>query len=281
MLRLETVHALEEQGRYLEALEAVPDVSDGRLGMHCALARGRCLHELGRYPEASAALELAAAFDPVLASVYWARTLRELGQIPRMVEVLRAGFEADPTHDEAMIWLANTIEEEEPEEAERLYREALKIDDGNGATHGHLANLLFDLGRRDEACHHYERAFALGFEPPSTYSMVNYALLLNGRARPNDAIRFLERAHNQEPESLWILSVLALLKSERGDHRSLLEPLFERTLADADEAPEVLENYASALARWGDTAKAVRLLNTAVEAGSGRAAAMLETLFDS
>jgi tetratricopeptide (TPR) repeat protein len=76
--------------------------------------------------------------------------------------------------------------------AEFAYRRAISIDPSFAAAHTNLGNVVYRLGRADEAVRHYR--IAIGLEPEAPEAFFNLAVLYHNRGNPSRAAAFLETA---------------------------------------------------------------------------------------
>ena len=76
--------------------------------------------------------------------------------------------------------------------AEAFYHRAIELTGGTASLHRNLADVLKLMGRRDEACAHYEKA--LGFDPELHHAVHRLAMLRLEDGRHEEAVNYLRRA---------------------------------------------------------------------------------------
>jgi tetratricopeptide (TPR) repeat protein len=135
-------------------------------------------------------------------------------------------------------------------EAERLFREAIKLDPKYYDAHYNLAQILTNKGRegRNEAIEHFTVCLDANswFVPHSHH---NLALLLLDKGQAQEARRHLEIAMEKEPKNILIRNNLAAVV-ERTDPAAALE-LYQKTLALAPDDPRTMMSMAMALEDMG------------------------------
>ncbi len=104
--------------------------------------------------------------------------------------------------------------------------------------------------------------------PDAVDALVEMATTALTARQPLEAMRYLERAQNLEPDSYDIRSRFgaALLRANREQQAV---KVFESVLARRDDDPAALANLAVVLYRRGEVAKAIGHLQTVVESGQG------------
>ena len=101
----------------------------------------------------------------------------------------------------------------------RLLSREHERNPGDPRTVFYLAQTLRDLGRLDEAIHHYERRAGLeGWEEEAFYSLYQVGALNARLARHPQAVEALLRAWNRAPRRAESLVLLAGLFRERGEY---------------------------------------------------------------
>jgi len=157
-----------DSGQYLLAFEGDP--AEGSLGV----------------------IEPAAQAEPV-SDDWFERAVVLEREDPRTAEhAYRRAIADDPTHVDAYINLGRLLHEAgQWQQAERIYRDALKAVGDDALLNYNLAVLLEDLGRNDEAMRAYEAA--LRDDPDMADGHHNLALLYDASGRKTDAIRHMAR----------------------------------------------------------------------------------------
>ncbi|HEX2252780.1 MAG TPA: tetratricopeptide repeat protein [Thermoanaerobaculia bacterium] len=108
------------------------------------------------------------------------------------------------------------------EQAEAAYRALTGADDeGAGAAWFGLGRSLLELGRAEEAVAAFERALALGFDPPRTRFHGTRALVRAGRL--DEAVAWLEAAEPPPPHSFVANESAFEVLRERDDFQRFLD----------------------------------------------------------
>ena len=90
------------------------------------------------------------------------------------------------------------IEDEDFDEARKVYEKILSLNPDDDLAHASLANVLHKLGRDEEAIAHHEKAVAL--DPTYAPHHFNYANTLYDLGRYADALRHYEKAYELDGE---------------------------------------------------------------------------------
>ena len=200
------------------------------------ICKGYVLARLGRYAEARAALESALQEDPLHAG------LAHVG----------LGFVAEC--------------EGKVEEALEHYENAIVHDPTAPYPYLAIGRIRRQQGEVEAARDRLQKV--LDRYPDAVDALVEMATTVLTARKPHDALRYLERAQNIEPDSYDIRSRFgaALLRANR--EKQAVE-VFESVLARRDDDPAALANLAVVLYRRGEVAKAIGHLQTVVESGKG------------
>ena len=113
----------------------------------------------------------------------------------------------------------------EPEEAERLLREALTADIYYGPAHNNLGVLYLEQGKLFEAANEFEWARKL--MPGAPDPRMNLALTLEVAGRVTDAIEEYEAALEVSPEHVPTMQAMARLLMQRDREDERLKGLIE------------------------------------------------------
>ncbi|XP_049865583.1 protein O-mannosyl-transferase Tmtc3-like [Pectinophora gossypiella] len=192
-------HALEADGKYVEALEffnTAVSVQPDDVGAHINV--GRTYNHLGRYQEAEDAYVKAKSLLPKAkpGESYQARIA--------------------PNHLNVFLNLANLISKNATrlEEADMLYRQAISMRADYTQAYINRGDILIKLNRTKEAQEVYERALLYDSGNPDIYYNLGVVLLEQGKA--SQALAYLDKALELEPDHEQALLNSAILLQELG-----------------------------------------------------------------
>jgi tetratricopeptide (TPR) repeat protein len=161
-------------------------------------------------------------------------------------------------------------------------RRALRQDDGVHAAviHGLLANTLLNRGDAAAAIPHYERALALGSDPPEARANLGFALLRAGRVEAARAALETALAAGADPAEVEV--GLAEAAAHSGDLPAALSHYRSALRADPTHVPAA-NNLAWLLATHPDASlrspeEAIAVVRTASSSHSTPDPALLDTL---
>ncbi len=140
-----------------------------------------------------------------------------------------------------------------PHEALEHFRAAGRLDAGAAKAPLYEAQILLQLGRRDEARQALRRVLEL--DPEEAYAHASLAALAMKTADHEDAVGHITEARRLDPDNLTLRLQEARIRRETGDARRALELLLaldERSRAEEAVAAEIAESYL----RLGEPAKA-------------------------
>ncbi|MDF1731659.1 MAG: tetratricopeptide repeat protein [Minwuia sp.] len=145
------------------------------------LALGQLARDLKAAEQAVGFFRAAALATPGSADAQTglAHALRDLGRQEDAVELLQSALRLSP--EQSALWTALgavMADLEDHANAETFLREGLRLDPKNGAAAGNLAELLFAMGRADDAAETYELAMRL--RPDDAALRFNHALFALG-----------------------------------------------------------------------------------------------------
>ena len=227
-------HALYEQGRYAEAVEATrvavaqrPDdaVAHSNLGV--------ALNKLERYKEAETHLRRAIALDPKTkhGHLHLGNALYEQRRYAEAVDTYLVAAEQRPDHAAAHANLGIALNKlERYEEAETHLRRAIALDSKTKHGHRHLGNALYGQGRYAEAVDAY--LVATEQRPDDALAHASLGATLNVLGRNEEAETHLHRALALNPSHTEALYFLATLRAEQQRYDEMLELL--QRLIDID-----------------------------------------------
>ncbi|KAF6216658.1 hypothetical protein GE061_001004 [Apolygus lucorum] len=192
-------HALESQGRYIEALQffyKAVSVQEDDIGAHINV--GRTYNHLNMYKEAEEAYLKAKSLLPKAkpGQSYQARIA--------------------PNHLNVFLNLANLIAKNETrlEEADLLYRQAISMRADYTQAYINRGDVLLKLNRTKEAQEVYERALFYDNNNPDIYYNLGVVFLEQGKA--SQALAYLDKALEYDPDHEQALLNSAILLQELG-----------------------------------------------------------------
>lgn len=243
--------ALKAAGRTSEALEHYRAALPGEPAAHYAL--GFELGAAGKYEDAARELQAFLAARPMDATAPKAAVLlgQALARLDRSAEAERAFRDAlrmAPRDIDARGGLADVLlRTQRFDEAISFYREFLTLEPSNAGAHHNLGMALMQVQRESEAVTEFERALALSPSDPNMHKSMGNALATTGRL--DDAAQHFREGLTLSPRDARLMSSLALTLAISGE---LDEPLalFRRARELAPDDPEVASDYATAAARW-------------------------------
>lgn len=160
---------------------------------------------------------------------------------------------------ETNLMLARAHESEgKSQQAERLYREVLALDEENGAACHRLGVVLMSQGRTDEGLLHLEQANLLLPDQADVLADLGYAYLESGQVE--QALPLLRSAYEQNPQDKRIINNLAQALGFTGEYDQSLV-LFREIMTEA----EATSNLAYIYAQNGDGRKAMELYSRALD----------------
>jgi serine/threonine protein kinase len=157
--------------------------------------QGLALEQQGRYEEALQAFEQAIFLNPDFTAP-WYHIGYVLGKLNRYIEALKAYEKAiqinpyyAPAHYGRGIMLSKL---NRPQEALEAFEQVIRIDPSNSAAYNTKGKALWQLNRFDEALVAFERAIQLDPTSADSYTSKGYTLYLYNRY--NDALIAFEKA---------------------------------------------------------------------------------------
>lgn len=161
---------------------------------------GLMLHETGRSAEAVPLLEEATRLDPGVAGAWFAlgRALHATGRGQEADVAFEKSFELSPER-KALAHGARAQQEGNLQEAERLYREALRHKSGNVDAMRLLASVLMQTHRADEAERLLRKVLELA--PDFVAARTDLGQLLREQDRFAEALECLQAALITEPDN--------------------------------------------------------------------------------
>jgi tetratricopeptide (TPR) repeat protein len=194
----------------------------------------------GALPQGALAQERAAASRPADAGApraaqpgadegfERAARLHEKGELDRARESYEAILRDVPGHMDALTALGVLhAQQKNLDAAERLLRQALRIDADAEVANSNLAAVLCDLGKAEESLPYFEKALAL--DPRSSDALNNRGCALAQLGRRAEALLDFRKAAAITPDAPDLLANLGNCLAELGELESALE-YFDRAL---------------------------------------------------
>jgi tetratricopeptide (TPR) repeat protein len=194
----------------------------------CSL--GTALTAMKRHAEAVESLRRAVALRPgfVVAHNNLGLALRELGKFDEALEHLRRAAELEPAYAPARTNLGQMLlSHGQAEEALEHSREAVRLEPSSAELHDNLGNVLRALDRLDEAWKSCVRAVQL--DAKLALANAHVGLIYQKRGHLAEAVHWLNRASEQDPNCVEFWEWLAELHDERDDPAASI-PCWERVL---------------------------------------------------
>src|SRR5688572_6696470 len=169
----------------------------------------------GHKVAAAEELQLALVYDPesIFLALELAKATHALGQTAKAKTLIARVMERQPNHVDALLLSGKIAEEEQQlQEAERVFRKAATI------------------------------------APDDMRAIIGLAAILERRGRAKEAARVLERGAERAPQSTEALAALAKLEKSQGSYRAA-ERALERALVRDPHDVELLRELADALER--------------------------------
>ena len=187
-----------------EALKAHPDGAEAHNG------RGEILWDEGKVEESLAEFELATQADPKFVAAHLNRAellVEEFAAYEDAIEhcdrMLAGGGELarlDRGTEAEVYYLKSKalFYQDDLDGALFLLRRAIKTGGEQGVYRAFEGQILFEMGRFEEARKHLERAVSL--EPEAPHAIYHLALVLERLGEAEEAERALARANSRDPE---------------------------------------------------------------------------------
>jgi TolB-like protein/DNA-binding winged helix-turn-helix (wHTH) protein/Tfp pilus assembly protein PilF len=272
----------EEHSRLVAARHVSPDVYENYLKGQFARGNNRAEIEqsISYFEEAirkdptfaPAYVGLADAYDGLGGSFVGAPTSETR---PKAIRAAQKALDLDPGLAEAHALLGRVLKKQfQWAEAEAQYQQALELNPNNSAAHLEYANWLASHGRVDEALAWSRRAREL--DPLGNASAAIGWILFHAR-RYDEAIRELRSVLAVHPDDAIAHLFLAFPMIAKGEAEETILDL-EKTASITHRSPGTLELLATAHARAGHRAQALRLLQELQqgrEAGSVQATSFI------
>lgn len=230
-------------------------------GIHLDL--GSALHQVGRDPEAVAALRRAIALDPALPQAW-----RILGDALMASGEHAAAQRAYLDHvghsvrDATLLAAADAMVANRIPQAETLLRARLREAPTDVAAIRMLAEVAARLERNEDATHLLERCLELA--PDFLEARWNYALVLHRSNRPQDALPEIARVLQRDPAHAACVNLKAAVLCRVGDYEEALA-LYQKLVRDHPDTVKLWLSYGHALKTANHVEQAVIAYRRCVE----------------
>jgi protein O-mannosyl-transferase len=241
---------LKERGRTAEAIEHYRAAADAEPAAHYAL--GFEAGSAGQFEAAAGHLQEFLRLDPddILApkaSFLLGQALARIGKPAEAERAFRETLRMSPRDADARVALADVlVSEERYDEAIPLYREYLTMQPQNAGAHHNLALALVATEKDAEALPEFERAVALVPSDANLRMSLGHTLASMGRL--DEAVAEYRKGLERAPSNARLMSALALALAASGDVNESLA-LFRRALQLQPDDPEIRSDYAAAMER--------------------------------
>jgi len=176
---------------------------------------------------------------------------------PKVINAVLKALELDPELADAHVMLARVHQAQwHWADAEREYKRALELRPSDAAAHLGFADWLMCQGRMEEAIAWSQRARDV--DPLGATGTITGWILFQAR-RYDEAIRELRSELAVHPDSTDIRWLLGFALIGKGQPREAI-PVLEQTVSMMGRSPGALELLATAYARSGRRAEAVRVI---------------------
>ncbi|XP_076332869.1 protein O-mannosyl-transferase Tmtc3-like isoform X2 [Tachypleus tridentatus] len=239
---------LEAQQRHEEALnyynQAIKMQPNDVRGF---LNSGRILTFLRRYQEAE--------------EIY----LKAKALLPQTENPAETETHVTPSHLQVFLGLASLLSKNTSrlEEADALYREAIRLRSDYTAAYLNRGDVLLKLNRSKEAEDMYIRALQFDADNPNLY--YNLGVVLMDQGRSEEALTFFSRALELEPQHKQALLNSAMLLQDRNMQKTKEEERFHKATDGVAQTGDVYFSLGMLALENGNTETAERWFRKAVE----------------
>lgn len=231
-----------------EALKAHPE------GAEAHNSRGEILWDEGKVEEALAEFELAIKSDPKLVTAQLNRAeilVEEFGahdeaiaHCDRMLSAESGAPRLDRNYEAEVHYLKSKalFYQDQLDGALFLVRRALKTAGEQGVFRAFEGQILFEMGRFEEARRQLERAVSI--EPDAPHSIYYLGLVLERLGDAEEAARAFERAHTLDPEHYPLPAAITDDAFEKAA-REAIDRLPRSIREEAERIPVQIEDFPS------------------------------------
>ena len=189
------------------------------------------------------------------AAFNYGAALQQNGQLNEAEKAYRDALRLDPNYVKVHVNLATTlIGKSKFDEAKTHYERALQVDPNSGEVRAGYAYLLERLGRTDEARAEYEKALRIG--PKSARLLYTYGAFLDKRGDLDGAIAQYQHALDLEPKFVDAHAELATALLTKGDVKQA-EAHYLAAIQINPNRADIHSNFGSLLLKEGRTSQAI------------------------
>ena len=175
----------------------------------------------------------------------------------------KKAIESDSKNASAHYNYANLLDDlGRRDEAEDHYKKAIESDSNNAKAHYNYANLLDDLGRQDGAEYHYKEALEVDSNAALTHN--NYAKLLNNLGRQDEAEDCYKKAIELDPKYAAAHSNYGVLLANLGRQDESRDH-YKKAIESNPKYASVRNNYADLLRKLERFSEAESEIRTALQ----------------
>ncbi|XP_072034195.1 protein O-mannosyl-transferase TMTC1-like isoform X2 [Amphiura filiformis] len=183
----------------------------------------------------------------------WANYLKDNGRKPEAISHYQKCLELYPNHTSAFNNLGTLLTDDDPEEAESIFRQAISVDPYHSRAHYNLANTLVRKGNYEEAKLMYEAAMDL--DPTYIDPYTNLAVLHEKQGEVQTAENLYRIASLLLPNSADECNNYAVFLTRHGKHEEALDQ-YQKCIYIPDNRKVTHVNVARLLRHMGKTTDA-------------------------
>ncbi|HJT45578.1 MAG TPA: tetratricopeptide repeat protein [Chthoniobacterales bacterium] len=182
-------------------------------------------------------------------------SLQEQGRVDEAENVYRAALKIDPSYTKVYVNLALVLANKSKlDEAKQYYERALELEPGNGEVRSGYAYLLERLGEPDQARSEYEKAIKFG--PNSARLFYTYGAFLDKRGELDAAITQYRKALEVDPNLADAHSELATALLTKGNSKEAEVHYLAASRLDPKRA-DIHSNLGTLFLQEGRTTQAI------------------------
>ncbi len=148
-----------------------------------------------------------------------------------------------------------------PAQAERIYREILRLQPNNAAAHNNLGSAFKGLGKLDEAVASYHKALAI--KPDYAKAHINLGYALQGLGKSDEAVASYRKALAIKPDYAEVHNNLGYALQDLGKSDEAVAS-YHKALAIKPDYAEAHNNLGNALQDLGKSDEAVASYHKAI-----------------
>lgn len=228
---------------------------------------GLALLELGVIDTGAKRMERLIALQPRNAAVHQAlgKALISLGKIDGAIEHLSRALRLEPTRVDAAMDLAAALEQQQPDQAEKVLRDIISIVPHDPRPLVNLGNILREAGCEEEALDTWRAALEL--DPACTQARSNLAIQLARKNNLATAIALLSDGLLHDPASPDLYCLLGSFQLHHGRHDAAADSLNKalELRPDFDRASLLRAQAAVYLCDWDALDRAMPLIRDQID----------------